>query len=200
MPLLLFDDVRVDTAGFRVERGGRAVALEPKAFDLLVLLLERQGQVVTKQEILDAVWRQTAVTDNALTRIVAHLRKALGDDARDAATSRRCRRAAIAGSCPSSAGRRARASRTPSAVRARRARWPRRGLAVTALAVLAAVAALSLAYRQGLTRESGDAGRLSDVADPGHGLPAPRRVPGALARTAARSPTPPTAAGGSRSR
>src|SRR5258705_14017355 len=80
LPLFLFDDVRVDTAGFRVERGGRALALEPKVFDLLVLLLERQGQVVTKQEILDAVWPRTAVTDNAMTRIVAHLRKALGDD------------------------------------------------------------------------------------------------------------------------
>ena len=78
-----FDDISVDVASFRVERGGRAVPLEPKAFDLLVLLLERQGRLVTKQEILDSVWRQTAVTDNALTRIVANLRKALGDDARD---------------------------------------------------------------------------------------------------------------------
>ena len=84
MSLYTFDDVQVDTAGFRVERGGQAVPLEPKAFDLLVLLLERHGHVVTKQEILDTLWRQTAVTDNALTRIVAHLRKALGDDARDA--------------------------------------------------------------------------------------------------------------------
>jgi Tol biopolymer transport system component/DNA-binding winged helix-turn-helix (wHTH) protein len=83
LTLYRFDDVRVDAASFRVERGGQAVRLEPKAFDLLVLLLERQGQVVTKQEILDSVWRQTAVSDNALTRIVAHLRKALGDDAHD---------------------------------------------------------------------------------------------------------------------
>jgi len=84
LPLYAFDDVRVDTAAFRVERGGTVIALEPKAFDLLVLLLERPGQLVTKQEILDTVWRQTAVTDNALTRTVAHLRKALGDDAREA--------------------------------------------------------------------------------------------------------------------
>jgi Tol biopolymer transport system component/DNA-binding winged helix-turn-helix (wHTH) protein len=84
LPDYRFDDVRVDTAAFRVERGGEPVPLEPKAFDLLVLLIERQGQVVTKQEIQDAVWRQTAVSDNALTRIVAHLRKALDDDAREA--------------------------------------------------------------------------------------------------------------------
>src|SRR4051794_11191055 len=84
LSLYSFDDVTVDTAGFCVERAGQALPLEPKAFDLLVLLLERRGQVVSKQEILDTVWRHTAVSDNALTRIVAHLRKALGDDARDA--------------------------------------------------------------------------------------------------------------------
>jgi Tol biopolymer transport system component/DNA-binding winged helix-turn-helix (wHTH) protein len=84
LSLYTFDDVQVDSAGFRVERAGQTVPLEPKAFDLLVLLLERRGHLVTKQEILDTVWRQTAVSDNALTRIVAHLRKALGDDARDA--------------------------------------------------------------------------------------------------------------------
>ena len=83
MAVYSFDDISVDVASFRVERRGRPVPLEPKAFDLLVLLLERPGQLVTKQEILDCVWPQTAVTDNALTRIVANLRKALGDDARD---------------------------------------------------------------------------------------------------------------------
>lgn len=84
MRVFRFDDVRVDTTAFRVERSGALIPLEPKAFDLLVLLLERQGQLVTKQEILTAVWPDTAVTDNALTRIVAHLRKALDDDARAA--------------------------------------------------------------------------------------------------------------------
>ena len=79
-----FGDVRVDVASFRVERDGRAVPLEPKAFDLLVLLLAADGRVVTKQEILESVWKDTAVTDNALTRIVAQLRRALGDDAREA--------------------------------------------------------------------------------------------------------------------
>jgi DNA-binding winged helix-turn-helix (wHTH) protein len=146
LPLFLFDDVRVDTAAFRVERGGRAVALEPKAFDLLVLLLERQGQVVTKQEILDAVWPQTAVTDNAMTRIVAHLRKALGDDARDARyietvptrgyrwlapAERREEGARTRPACPALAAARLAVRRWPS--------WPRS-------------AALSLAYRQGQTR------------------------------------------------
>lgn len=76
--------VRVDPAAFRAELGGRRLELEPKAFDLLVLLVSQPGRLVTKQEILDEVWKGTAVSDNALTRVVAQLRKALGDDAREA--------------------------------------------------------------------------------------------------------------------
>ena len=81
--LFEFGPFRLDPTERLLLHDGQAVPLPPKAFDLLVLLLERQGRLVTKQEILDSVWRQTAVTDNALTRIVANLRKALGDDARD---------------------------------------------------------------------------------------------------------------------
>ena len=80
----VFGDLDVDAGRFRVERDGRPVVLEPKAFDLLILLVECQGRVVTKQEILERIWTDTAVTDNALTRVVAQLRKAIGDDARDA--------------------------------------------------------------------------------------------------------------------
>lgn len=75
--------LRVDTAAYRAALDGRPLALEPKAFDVLVFLLSHAGQLVTKQQILDAVWQGTAVSDNALTRVVAQLRKALGDDARE---------------------------------------------------------------------------------------------------------------------
>jgi Tol biopolymer transport system component/DNA-binding winged helix-turn-helix (wHTH) protein len=76
--------LRIDTAAYRAELNGRVLDLEPKAFDLLILLVTHAGQLVTKQEILNAVWAGTAVTDNALTRVVAQVRKALGDDAREA--------------------------------------------------------------------------------------------------------------------
>jgi Tol biopolymer transport system component len=46
-------------------------------------LVENQGQVVTKEEIFRVVWEETAVTDNALTRAVAQIRKALNDDAKE---------------------------------------------------------------------------------------------------------------------
>ena len=57
--------------------------LQPKCIDVLMCLAARPGQVVTRDEILHAVWGERAVTDEPLTRCVGDLRKALGDS-RDA--------------------------------------------------------------------------------------------------------------------
>ncbi len=78
-----WDDFVVDLDGFRLERAGAPLALEPKAFNLLVMLIGRPGHVFTKQEIFERLWPDTVVTDHALTRIVAQLRRVLGDEARD---------------------------------------------------------------------------------------------------------------------
>src|SRR5215208_7218741 len=80
----LFDDVRVEPVTFRVWKAGAAVPLEPKAFEVLLFLIHHRGRVVQKRELLDAVWRDTFVGENALTREIAQLRKALGEDARHA--------------------------------------------------------------------------------------------------------------------
>jgi Tol biopolymer transport system component/DNA-binding winged helix-turn-helix (wHTH) protein len=138
-----FDDVRVDVASFRVERNGEAVPLEPKAFDLLVLLLERQGQLVTKQEILDRVWRQTAVTDNALTRIVANLRKALGDDARDSRYIETVPTRGYRWLVPVQ-----RDESTPIAVADRRARPPRRATWLAAAALIVVIVCAAVLVRR----------------------------------------------------
>lgn len=79
-----FDDIEIDAEGFRVTRGGEPVRLEPKAVELLLFLAGQPGRLVTKAEIQEAVWKDTAVTENALTRLVAQIRKGLGDDAREA--------------------------------------------------------------------------------------------------------------------
>ena len=76
-----FDDVRVEPEAFRVLKAGRPVPLEPKAFDLLAFLIENRGRLVEKHELLAAVWKETVVSENAMTRVVAQLRKALGDPA-----------------------------------------------------------------------------------------------------------------------
>ena len=54
--------------------------VEPKALDVLQLLIARAPQVVDKAEIFSIVWKDIAVTDNALTRVVAQLRRTLDDD------------------------------------------------------------------------------------------------------------------------
>src|SRR5688572_20172483 len=67
-----------------LRRAGRVLSLEPKAFDVLRHLMENRDRLVTKDELLDVVWKDTFVTPNVLTRVVAMLRKALGDDAFEA--------------------------------------------------------------------------------------------------------------------
>lgn len=79
-----WDAFQLDLDRFRLERDGVPVPLEPKAIHVLALLAARPDHVFTKQEIFEAVWPDTAVTDHALTRVIAQLRKALGDDAREA--------------------------------------------------------------------------------------------------------------------
>jgi Tol biopolymer transport system component/DNA-binding winged helix-turn-helix (wHTH) protein len=79
-----WDAYVLDLDAYRLERGGVPVALEPKALNLLAVLVQRPGHLFTKQEIFDLVWPGTAVTDHALTRIVAQIRRALGDEAREA--------------------------------------------------------------------------------------------------------------------
>ena len=83
-PRYRWDDFLLDLDAYRLERGGVPLPLEPKAFNLLLLIIRRPGHLFTKQEIFDAVWPGTAVTDHALTRVVAQLRRALGDDVREA--------------------------------------------------------------------------------------------------------------------
>jgi Tol biopolymer transport system component/DNA-binding winged helix-turn-helix (wHTH) protein len=74
-----FDDVHVDAANALLTKDGKRVALEPKAFRLLVFLLERPGRLVEKEELLSGIWGDAFVTENALTRAIALLRRVLGD-------------------------------------------------------------------------------------------------------------------------
>src|SRR4051812_14111480 len=78
-----FDGIRVDVSNMRLMVNGEVRAVEPKTFRLLQFLIENRGRILPKDEILSAVWEGAAVTDNALTRAVGQLRKALGEDARE---------------------------------------------------------------------------------------------------------------------
>lgn len=75
-----FGDVTVDVRARRIHRQGQPVHLEPKAWEVLLLFLENPDRVIEKQALLDAVWKEVTVTESALTRVIADLRQALGDD------------------------------------------------------------------------------------------------------------------------
>jgi TolB-like protein/DNA-binding winged helix-turn-helix (wHTH) protein/thioredoxin-like negative regulator of GroEL len=63
-------------------KGGDEVRLEPKTAELVAYLASRSGTVISRGELLDAVWPGMVVGDEAITNAVAKLRKALGDDSR----------------------------------------------------------------------------------------------------------------------
>ena len=64
-------------------RNGRELPLIPRCFDLLVLLIERRDEAVSRNDILDAAWSDVVVSDGALSQAVRTLRRALGDDPRE---------------------------------------------------------------------------------------------------------------------
>ena len=64
----------------RLEKGAETRHIVPRATDMLVYMAERQGQLVTKEKLLDTFWRGAISGDNAVHKTVAGLRRALGDD------------------------------------------------------------------------------------------------------------------------
>jgi DNA-binding winged helix-turn-helix (wHTH) protein/TolB-like protein/Tfp pilus assembly protein PilF len=72
---------RVAPALNQISRDGECLRVEPKAIELLVFLAQCRGQVVSREDLLSALWPGVIVGDNALTQVVAKLRKALGDTA-----------------------------------------------------------------------------------------------------------------------
>jgi DNA-binding winged helix-turn-helix (wHTH) protein/TolB-like protein/Tfp pilus assembly protein PilF len=75
-----FDDIRVDVAAHRVEKGGVECTFEPKVFAVLLELLAHPAELMTRDHLLDAVWGHRHVTPGVLNRAIATLRKVLGDD------------------------------------------------------------------------------------------------------------------------
>jgi TolB-like protein/DNA-binding winged helix-turn-helix (wHTH) protein/Tfp pilus assembly protein PilF len=66
-----------------LSRAGSPISLTPKAFDVLLYLAQNPNRLVTKEELLQAVWGETIVEEGNLTQYISHLRKALGDNSED---------------------------------------------------------------------------------------------------------------------
>jgi DNA-binding winged helix-turn-helix (wHTH) protein len=77
-----FGDFAIDLEQRVLLRGKQPVALTPKVFDTLLVLVERHGRIVSKDELMNLLWPDSFVEDSNLIFNVQHLRKALGDDAR----------------------------------------------------------------------------------------------------------------------
>ncbi|MCI0390721.1 MAG: transcriptional regulator [Acidobacteria bacterium] len=80
-PCYEFDAFRLDPTERLLRRDGSPVQLTPKMFDILLFLVERCGQLVSKDELMRAVWPDTFVEDANLTVNISSLRKALGEAA-----------------------------------------------------------------------------------------------------------------------
>jgi len=72
----------LDVGDQTAAHGGRLLELTPKAFAVLRCLVERAGRLVTKEEILNAVWADVSVTEGVLTTCIREIRSSLGDEAR----------------------------------------------------------------------------------------------------------------------
>jgi DNA-binding winged helix-turn-helix (wHTH) protein/tetratricopeptide (TPR) repeat protein len=78
-----FGQFVLDPARRTLSRADSPVSLTPKAFDVLLFLVQNPNRLVTKEELLQAVWGDTVVEEGNLTQYISHLRKALGDDSED---------------------------------------------------------------------------------------------------------------------
>src|SRR5210317_686393 len=77
-----FGDTSVDTLRAEIRRSGERVPLRRKSFDVLVYLLQRPRRVVTKAELLDAVWGDRIVTEGSLKGCLMEVRASIGDHER----------------------------------------------------------------------------------------------------------------------
>lgn len=76
-----FGPFRLDPHDRRLWQGPQAMELNARYLDVLILLVEARGGLVTKERFMEEVWRGVPVTDQALTQAIRTLRRALGDDA-----------------------------------------------------------------------------------------------------------------------
>jgi DNA-binding winged helix-turn-helix (wHTH) protein/serine/threonine protein kinase len=74
-----FDDAEFDEAGRELRMAGHAVELEPRPLEILLQLLRHAGEVVTKDDLLDAVYGHRHLTDGAVAQAIRRLRRALND-------------------------------------------------------------------------------------------------------------------------
>jgi DNA-binding winged helix-turn-helix (wHTH) protein/tetratricopeptide (TPR) repeat protein len=82
-PIFEFHGRRVDVARRQLLREGAVVPLFPRCFDALVLLIERRGELLEKEFLMQALWPNVIVDENSLAKVISEVRRALGEGPRD---------------------------------------------------------------------------------------------------------------------
>jgi DNA-binding winged helix-turn-helix (wHTH) protein len=75
-----FGEYTLDLVRGALLKSGVDVKLRPKSFEVLRLLIERNGQLVSKDELLDSVWGRTVVTEGSIAQCLIDVRRAIGDE------------------------------------------------------------------------------------------------------------------------
>ncbi len=78
-----FGQFALDPSRRTLSRAGSSISLTPRAFDVLLFLAQNPNRLVTKEELLQAVWGDAFVEEGNLTQYISHLRKALDNDSED---------------------------------------------------------------------------------------------------------------------
>src|SRR5262245_30462928 len=91
-----FGEFLIDPQLNSITRDNQSTRLEPKVMQLLQRLSHTAGEVVSKEQLMQAVWTDTIVTDDVLTRAISELRKAFGDNSKSPAIFRRFPKAVTA--------------------------------------------------------------------------------------------------------
>ena len=102
-----FGPYELDSGMRRLIRDGEPVALPDRHVELLLRLLSNAGHIVTKDSLIEAAWKDVAVSDNSVEQAISGLRKALGTQQTARHTSKRWRGAGIASAHPLNAVSRA---------------------------------------------------------------------------------------------
>jgi DNA-binding winged helix-turn-helix (wHTH) protein len=79
--VICFGPFQVDPRTWSLSRESQAVDLSPRLVEILVAIVQKNGEIVTKDELLERFWPGVNITDNTLTRAIADIRKALGEQA-----------------------------------------------------------------------------------------------------------------------
>jgi eukaryotic-like serine/threonine-protein kinase len=78
--IFVFGQFRVDVAVLQLLRDHEIIPLSPRVFDTLLVLIRHRDRVVTKDELIRTVWRDSSVSEDSLSQSISALRRALGDD------------------------------------------------------------------------------------------------------------------------